>query len=136
MGRLFVSGPKNGTVYITSGDDEIVFEISVPPGVYTTAQFEKLRGPGQRVVFDRQVVRQRGNAVTCKPEGQYESAANPHFRMTAAARQAREMRQMLQRTVALEARTRKNLAAIRRSAAVPQIEDQTGEDDAGEVSAT
>lgn len=138
MASYIVTGSKPGVVMFTR-DGVIEHELSFPPGVYSTATIEKWRYPGQVVVYDRPLMARVGNSLTCKPVEQFDSAANPHFRMTAAARQVRELRALTKRNEALMARVRKGVSAMGRARrAVPQIADQSQEvqSDAGEVSAT
>lgn len=135
-----VSFAVPGSVAFLDGlTGEVRRQIQVPPGIYPMATFEKQRHPGEVVSVDGDILRDRGNAATIKHPGHFESAANPHFRMSPAARQARELRKMLARTEALAAFTRKGLKAMARAKrAVAQIEDRTSEtgQDAGEVPAT
>lgn len=121
MGKFIVSGSKSGQVTYVNPDGEIVRELSLPPGVYDTATFLKLALAGESVAFDRPVVVARGNMRTCKPDGQFDSAANPHFRVTAAMRQERNIRAMLTRTEALAVRVRSEVKALRRAKAAPQL---------------
>lgn len=115
MSNFTVTDPKGSNVHFFDEDGQILRSIRLPPGIYSTASFEKLRHPGEKVSYDVPVYRGVGNCRTIKCDGHEESAANPFFRMTPAARQARELRRVMARTEALAAFTRKGLKALHRA---------------------
>jgi len=141
--KHFVVGPKGGSVSFVDQTTGEAREIALSPGVYPLARFAPMRGPNERICVPgprldgQHFFTSSGNTETCKPLGQFESAANPHFRVSPAARQVREMQRMMQRTEALAKRTAKMQRAMARAKAAPapaQIAPPV--DDAGQVSAT
>lgn len=139
MKSLFV--PEAGSASVSFVDimsGEIVHSISLDAGVYPLATIQRYNPGGCYPHFEGGTVRcQHGNGLTCLPEGQFESAANPFFTVTPAQREARRLGMVMRRTEALATRAEEALeAAQRASRRVPRIEDLTeGEGDA-EVSAS
>jgi len=135
----FLVGPKGGTVDIVDRQTgECVHSFQVGPGLHPVARFAPYLG-GRFFLNGPHVVQTLGNFETCKPAGQFESAANPFWKLTAAQKQVNEMRRMLARTEALAKRTAKMQQSMKRAkAAQPALmpPTETGKADAGDVSAT
>lgn len=141
--KHLVVGPKGATVsFLDAESGEVLLDVPLGQGVYPLAFFARFGLPGAHIAAPTAFVAPRGNMETVKPRGQYESAANPSFRVSPAQRQLREMKRMMTRTSALEKRVSKAAEALKRAkAAVPQIEHQQTAvtppaSDAGEVSAS
>lgn len=135
--RKFLVGPKGGSVSVISEAGEVVLELPLAAGIYPVARFAPFLFSGATLGLPGPLLSDCGNAETCKPDGQYESAANPHFRVSPAARQLREMRRMMQRTEALATKTAKQFEAMQRAKEhVPQLEAPASSSDAGEVPAS
>lgn len=141
--KHLVVGPKGASVSFLDRDSgEVLLDIPLSQGVYPLAFFARFGLPGAQIAAPTAFVSPRGNMETVKPRGQYESAANPSFRVSPAQRQLREMQRMMTRTSAWEKRLAKAAQAMKRAkAAVPQIEHQPSVDvppvsDAGEVPAS
>jgi len=141
MNATFFVGPKGAEVHFVDEHGEIGRSVALPPGRYSTASFEKLRGRGEFVTYPLPLLPAVGNTVNIKHPGAFDSAANPSFRVSPAQRQAKQLQDMLRRSEALNRSTRKAMQAMKRAKAdVPRIEHQqevpAPEADAGEVSAS
>lgn len=138
-GSFFVPA-KGAEISYVNEDGEITSTIHLTAGTYVAATFEKLRRPGETVVFGGLAVHHPvGNSVNIVHPGAYHSAANPSFRVSPAQRQAKELQRMMVRTEALAKFARKGMQAIARARSeVPKLEAPARElpKDAGEVSAT
>jgi len=138
MRGRFIVGPKGATIHFHR-DGEVVQHLELPPGQYSTAQFEKARGAhGIRVDYGKLLI-QRPTMDSSRMtfgEQAFQSAANPSWRISAGQRQARELQRMMQATQFAAKRVEKGLEAMKRAKqAVPQIAPPVSSD-AGEVSAT
>lgn len=121
--KHFLVGPKGGNLqFVDRQTGEVLRELHLPEGFYPLARFASLRGAGETLILPGHVLASQGNTLTCKPIGQFESAANPSFRVSPADRQIKAMKRMMARTEALAKRASKALQATKRAkAAVPQI---------------
>lgn len=122
--KTFYCGPKGGLLQVFDPETgEVLSEHSLSSGPHPMAELARLAGARAWDVSGGHWLAPRGNMQTCKPDGQFESAANPTFRVSPAQRQARELRRMLARTEALQRRTQKQLQAIERARAAPHVVD-------------
>lgn len=121
--KHFAVGPKGGNLQFCDRETgEILRELHLPEGFYPLARFAPYRRFGEVMNLPGLVLALHGNSLTCKPLGQFESAANPSFRVSPADRQIKAMKRMMARTEALAKRASKALQATKRAkAAVPQI---------------
>lgn len=135
--KHFLIGPKGGAVSFVDQTTGEVREIPLSPGLHSLAKFAPMRQSGEAISVPGLLLHSRGNVETCKPHGQFETSANPSFRVSAAARQVREIKRMMLRTEALSKRTAKMQKAMARAKAPPApAQIAAPVDDAGEVSAT
>lgn len=136
MKMCFV-GPKGGSVDIVDkATGEVLRSLPVAPGSYPVARFARYLFSNEALVLPGVVLATQGNTETCKPVGQFESAANPSFRMSPAARQLRDMKTMLARSEALAKRTEKAARAIARAKAAQPVKQITAEVSAPVLPAT
>lgn len=123
--KSYIVGLKGGVAsFCCTSTGEVLAEVPLTPGVHHLASLVRFRASGHELRLSGGVlVSSQGNTARCKPPGQFESSANPFFRVSPAARQQRELVRMMQRTEALSRRTAKQLQALKRAKqAVPQIE--------------
>lgn len=119
--KAYFIGAKGGTVaFVSRLTGEARGPVPLNPGVYPLAYFARFRGNTEEIeVTGGSWLSTQGNTETCKPVGQWESAANPSFSVTPAARQLRQMRELMNRTAALANRAAKSERAMRRAKAAP-----------------
>jgi len=114
--KSFIVPPKGGLLSVVDSlTGEVIFELHLAAGVYPLARFAPLRRAGASLSLPGPVIASSGNALSCKPVGQYESAANPHFRVSPADRQVRQMTRMMRRTEALAKRAEAAQTAMTRA---------------------
>jgi len=112
-------GPKGGLLSLVDLDGEVIAELPLLPGVHAMATFARIAGARVWITSGGKWVTQTGNVRTCKPVGQFESAANPSFRVSPAQRQIADIKRMMARTEALHKRTLKAARAMERAKAAP-----------------
>lgn len=123
-------------------DGEILQTLELPEGVHNVATFLAMAGNGQEVLFEGVKIVGARPKLHVMDFGRlaFESAANPHFRVSASARMARNLEDKLKRFEALETSVKRGVEAMKRAKrAVPQIENQTVEPsgaDAGQAPTT
>jgi len=141
MRGRFIVGPKGATIHFHC-EGEILHSLELPPGNYSTAQFEKARGGvhGVRVDYGKLFVQRplMNSKRLTFGERAFQSAANPNWRISAGQRQVRDLQRMMQATQFAAKRAQKALQAMKRAkSAVGQIEyAPEAPTDAGEVPAT
>lgn len=112
-------GPKGGLLALIDGNGEVIAELPLLPGAHAMASFSRIAGARLWDASGGKWVTQTGNVQTCKPVGQFESAANPSFRVSPAQRQIADIKRMMARTEALHKRTLKAARAMERAKAAP-----------------
>lgn len=117
--KTYHVGPKGGLLALIDRDGEVTVELPLLPGAHAMATFARIAGASLWDASGGKWVVQTGNAESCKPVGQFDSAANPSFRVSPAARQVREIKRMMARTEALAKRAAKAARAMERAKAAP-----------------
>lgn len=135
--KFFAIGPKGGSVsFVDDETGEVRLEIPLQPGVHPVSRFVRLRRAGERMIPSGREVATVGVQSVHRSAGHYDSAANPHFKVSAAQRQVREMMRMMGRTEALARRTAKAQQAMARAQSVAQLPAPAPVGDAPESPAT
>ena len=112
--------PKALELHIVAIEDgEILRSFSIPAGIYDTSRLCLLAGRGERVHSSAAMVTRATIMPMDFGEVARESSANPHFRVSPAQRQAREMTRMLRNTQAMLHAAKKERDALSRAKASP-----------------
>lgn len=114
--KTYHVGPKGGLLSLVTVQGEVI-ELPLAAGAHALATLSRLAGALPFVPTGGKWLIASGNFETCKPIGQFETAANPSFRVSPAARQVREIKRMMARTEALAKRTAKIQSAMTRAKA-------------------
>lgn len=118
--KTYHVGPDGGALTgIDPNTGEILTMQDLEPRPYPAAELRRLCGALAFTVSGGEWLKSRGNFASIRCEGHFESSANPSFRVSPAARQAKEIARMLSRTEALQKRTAKQLKALKRAKTAP-----------------
>lgn len=129
---IIVASAAGGTLDLVSEDGEILATFPVAPGRSKATRWLDLVGPGQELqAGDGVVVLEPSHRIRLMDFGEeaFTSAANPTFRVTNAARQAREMDRRLRKLEVTQSRLSAKEAVLDRvqaSRAAAPPEDDAG----------
>lgn len=121
-GSVFVAPKGGGYINLVTDDGEVLVTFPLEAGEHGAARYLRYEAPDRFLVpAPEVVVLEPANRLLTDHFGEaaFESAANPHFRVTDAMRQAREMEQRLRRVEALETSLRHQARAMARAKADP-----------------
>lgn len=116
----FLVSDNGGTLDYTR-EGEVLFSVSVPPGIQPARPYFDLAPPGCEIEVSKGLVavpRRGGYAVQKYGKGSHESGANPVFRPTIASRFEREMRLTISR---MQGTIKAQEARIKSWAGVPRV---------------
>lgn len=100
---------EGGKMDCIGDQGEVLFSVKVPPGIVPAAEFVRLAPQGTFLQPSDGIVVMSPNAVSLeRPQGVYESGANPDFKVTSASRLEttirREVAKLQAKTDRLDAR--------------------------------
>jgi len=110
-------GPKGGQVTYHRGG-EVTRCVILAPGEHSCKPFMAAREAGEEIEWGAPIVATRARLLTIF-QGRVESAANPSWRMSEAARMARDIRNQLLQTQAYAKRAEKAARMMRRAKTPP-----------------
>lgn len=120
MKNVIIGGKGGSVQVIDRGTGEVLAEVPLAPGVYPLARFAPLRGGNVLAFSNGSLAASVGNSRSIKPVGQFDSAANPFFRVSPAQREIRELTRMMRRTEALAKRAERASRDLSRARAAAQ----------------